>query len=56
VRWNVHVRRQLSPGLSVALELHDLLDARAAGHRVGHGGRDADDPLGLYGLLSLQLH
>lgn len=56
VRWNVHVRRQLSPRLSVALDLHDLLDARATGRRIGHGGGDADEPLGRYLLLTLQVH
>lgn len=56
VRWNVHVRMQLAPRLSVALDLHNLLDTRTVGHRIGHGGSGADDPLGRYVLLALQVH
>lgn len=55
MRWNLHVRRQLASRLSVALDVHNLLDVRPVGYRIGRGGSGLDDPLGRYLLVTLQV-
>lgn len=55
IHWNLHVRRQLAPRLSLALDVHNLLDASRFGYRGGTSGSGAHDPLGRYVRLTLQV-
>lgn len=57
INWTMHLRRQLAKRVSVALDVHNLLDVCTEGYRRDNGGSrsGADDPLGRYVLLTLRV-
>lgn len=57
LRWNLHLGRQLGERVSMALDVHNLLDAQPVNYLTGNGGLapGLDDPLGRYFLLTLQV-
>ena len=56
LRWNLHMERPLTPRLTAALDIHNLLDTQPVNYLPGNGGQAVglDDPLGRYFMLTLQ--